>query len=309
MLRGGRDRWIDLLDPTAEELAAKVPREIHDRAIEQLLAPARHEDDPRPKLESHGDYVFGIFLVPVVIAEEDIVFYQEIDVVMTRDVLVTVRKTPADGRPPWDPGPAQEACRDQDNVAMIAYHLVDDIAEGFLDLVDDLNAEIDELEDHVEEWDAERVRTRLSSLRHDMLHIRRTLAPTRDAIREIVDNRIEFEGDEVFTHDVELNFGTAYDKLLRAADNLELARDLVAGVRDYHQAKIANDQNEVMKRLAVIATVFLPLAFLTGFFGQNFSYLVLHIEPGPGAFWLLGVGIELTAAIGLFALIKRKHWL
>jgi magnesium transporter len=303
------DRWIDLLDPTAEELAAKLPGEVHDRAVEQLLAPARHEDDPRPKLESHGDYVFGIFLVPVVVAEEDEVFYQEIDVVLTRDVLVTVRKTPTDGRPPWNPEPAQEACRETDNVALITYHLVDDIAEGFLDLVDDLNAEIDELEDHVEEWDAERIRGRLSSLRHDMLHIRRTLAPTRDAIREVVDNRIEFAGDEVFTHDVELNFGNAYDKLLRAADNLELARDLVAGVRDYHQAKIANDQNEVMKRLAVIATVFLPLAVLTGFFGQNFSYLVFHIEPGLGPFLIFGVGLELAAAIGLFALIKFKRWL
>jgi magnesium transporter len=301
-------RWIDLLDPTAEELAAKVPREIHDRATEQLLAPARHEDDPRPKLESHGDYVFGIFLVPVVVAEEDVVFYQEIDLVMTRDVLVTVRKTPADGQPPWDPGPAQEACRDTDNVAMIAYHLTDDIAEGFLDLVDDVNEEIEELEDNVEGWDAARVRTRLSSLRHDMLHIRRTLAPTRDAVREVVDNRIEFEGDEVFTHDVELNFGNAYDKLLRAADNLELARDLVTGVRDYQQAKIANDQNEVMKRLAVIATVFLPLTFLTGYFGQNFSYLVLHIEPGLGPFLILGVGIELAAAVALFVLIRKRRW-
>ena len=149
------------------------------------------------------------------IAEEDHVFYQEVDVVMTRDVLVTVRKSPPEGRRPWDPTKAQLACRDTDNVAQIAYHLVDDVAEQFLDLVDAINEEIDELEDHVEDWSAERVRVRLSTLRHDMLHIRRTLAPTRDAVREVVDNRIEFEGDEVFTHDVELNFGTAYDKLLR----------------------------------------------------------------------------------------------
>jgi magnesium transporter len=303
------DRWIDLLDPTAEELAAKLPREVHDRALEQLLAPAEHRDDPRPKLESHGDYVFGVFLIPVVVGEEDLVFYQEVDVVMTRDVLVTVRKSPGDGRSPWQPQPAQDACREHDNTAMQMYHLADDIAENFLDLVDGLNEEIDELEDHVEEWDADRIRARLSALRHDLLHIRRTLAPTRDALREVVDNRIEFEGDEVFTHEVELNFGNAYDKLLRAADNLELARDLVAGVRDYHVAKVANDQNEVMKRLAVIATVFLPLAFLTGFWGQNFSYLVLHIATGKAAFWGLGVGLELAAAIGLFALIKWRRWL
>ena len=303
------DRWIDLLDPTPQELKSKLPREVHDRALDQLLAPAEHRDDPRPKLESHGDYVFGVFLIPVVVPEEDLVFYQEVDAVLTREVLVTVRKSPGEGRSPWQPKAAQDSCRDSDNTGMMMYHLVDDIAESFLDLVDALNEEIDELEDHVEAWDADRIRTRLSALRHDVLHIRRTLAPTRDAMREVVDNRIEFEGDEVFTHDVELNFGNSYDKLLRAADNLEFARDLVGGVRDYHVAKVANDQNEVMKRLAVIATIFLPLAFLTGFWGQNFSYLVLHIETGKTAFWLLGIGVELAAAAALFGLIKWRRWL
>ena len=303
------DRWIDLIDPTLEELKAKLPAEVHDRALEQLLAPAQHEDEPRPKLEPHGDYVFGILLVPVLVADEDFVYYQEIDLVITRPLMVTVRKTPEGGRDPWNPTVAQAACRDEDNVAMITYHLIDDVAERFLDLVDGVNDEIDELEDHVEEWSSERIRTRLSTLRHDMLHIRRTLAPTRDAVREVIDNRVEFAGDEVFTHEVELNFGNAYDKLLRAADNLELARDLVAGVRDYHQAKIANDQNEVMKRLAVLATIFLPLTFLTGFFGQNFSYLVLHIEVGKVPFWVLGIGLEIAAAIGLFILIKVRRWL
>jgi magnesium transporter len=306
---GAGDRWIDLLDPSRKELEARLPAEVHDRALDQLLAPAQHADDPRPKLESHGDYVFGVLLIPVVVKEEDLVYYQEVDLVMTRDVLVTIRKSPDGGRPPWEPHEAQAACRDTENVALITYHLVDDVAERFLDLIDDLNDEIEELEDHVEDWAASQVRERLSQLRHDMLHIRRTLSPTRDAIREIVDNRVEFTGDEVFTHDVELNFGNAYDKLLRAADNLELSRDLVAGVRDYHQAKIANDQNEVMKRLAVLATVFLPLAFLTGFFGQNFSFLVNDIEVPQWTFWVLGVGLEIAAAIALFVLIRKRRWL
>lgn len=306
---GAGDRWLDLLDPSREELDKHLPAEVHDRALEQLLAPAAHDDEPRPKLEAQGDYVFGVLLIPVLDKEGDEVFYQEVDLVVTRELLITVRKTPPNGRPAWEPGSAQASCRDEDNVAMITYHLVDDVAERFLDLVDDVNDEIDELEDHVEEWSSERIRTRLSALRHDLLHIRRTLAPTRDAVREIIDDRVEFGDEEVFTHDVELNFGNAYDKLLRAADNLELARDLVSGVRDYHQAKIANDQNDVMKRLAVIATVFLPLTFLTGFFGQNFSYLVLHIEPGKGAFWLLGIGLELAATIALVLLIKLRRWL
>jgi magnesium transporter len=300
------DRWIDVLDPSREELQARLPAEIHDRALEQLLAPAEHADEPRPKLESHGDYVFGVFLIPVVVKEEDFVFYQEVDVVMTRDALVTIRKTPENGRQPWDPSSAQSACRDTENVAMITYHLVDDVAERFLDLIDDLNDEIEELEDHVEDWRAERVRERLSQLRHDMLHIRRTLSPTRDAIREIVDNRVEFEGDEVFTHDVELNFGNAYDKLLRAADNLELSRDLVAGVRDYHQSKIANEQNEVMKRLTVVASILLLPTLIVGLYGQNFDNMP-ELHWSWGYYWSLGL-IAITTVMQL-VYFRWKKWM
>ncbi len=256
---------------------------MHERAPEQLLAPARHDDEPRPKLDPQGDYVFGVLLVPVLDAAEEEVFYQEIDLVITRDTIVTVRKTPrAGGRPSWDPSTAQASCRNEDNVAMVAYHLIDDVAEHFLDLVDGLNDEIDALEDNVEVWTSEKIRARLSGLRHDMLHIRRTLArtrdavrirrtlaPTRDAVREVIDNRVEFAGEEVFTHEVELNFGNAYDKLLRAADNLELARDLLAGVRDYHQAQIANEQNDVMKKLTAIASILLLPTLIVGLYGQN----------------------------------------
>jgi hypothetical protein len=90
---------------------------VHDRALEQLLAPAQHEDEPRPKLESHGDYVFGVLLVPSFLVDEDELFYQEVDLVMTRDALVksTASRTTFD------------------------------------------------------DWPSERIRMRLSSLRHDVL--------------------------------------------------------------------------------------------------------------------------------------------
>jgi magnesium transporter len=301
------EKWIDLLDPTAEELDRALPEEVHDRALEHLLAPTRHDDEPRPRLESHGDYVFGVFLVAVAVREEDRVYYQEVDLVLTRDRLVTVRKTPA-GRESYDTTAARAACRADEPVGMVVYHLLDDIAERFLDLVDEVNAEIEELEDGVDQLPASTIRQRIADLRHDLLNIRRTLAPTRDAVRAVVDNRVDLDGDELFPHEVEINIGFVLDKLLRATDGLELSRDLVAGVRDFHQAEVANNQNEVMKRLAVIATVFLPLAFLTGFFGQNFTYLTTKVEIPTWTFWVLGVGLELGAAIGLFIMIKKRGW-
>jgi magnesium transporter len=302
---GAADAWIDLLDPSEEELRKQIPGELHSTALAQLVAPARHDDEPRPKLEGHGEYIFGVFLIPVVVPEEDLVFYQEVDLVLTATRLVTVRKTP-DGRPPFDPAAARKSCREHESVGMIMYHLVDEVAECYLDLVDGLNDEIDELEDNVEQWPAQRVRDRLSTLRHDMLHIRRTLAPMRDAVRNVIDDRIELETTEIFTRNVELSFGTAYDKLLRAVDGLELSRDLVAGVRDYHQAKIANDQNEVMKRLTVIASVLLVPTFIVGLYGQNFKDVPeLRWSFGYGWSWAM---IVLTT-IGQLVFYRRKGWL
>jgi magnesium transporter len=118
---------------------------------------------------------------------------------------------------------------------------------------------------------AELTRARVSALHHDLLHIRRTLSPMRDAVRRVIDGTVEVENAaEVFPRDVEVAFNAAYDKFLRAPDGLDLARDLLAGVRDYMQAKIANDQNEVMKRLTAIASLLLLPTFIVGLYGQNF---------------------------------------
>ena len=60
----GTVTWIDLVDPDQAAIEAALGRTLHARALDQLLAPHRHRDDPRPTLEGHGDYVFGVFLVP-----------------------------------------------------------------------------------------------------------------------------------------------------------------------------------------------------------------------------------------------------
>jgi len=298
--------WIDLLDPTAEQLRAQAPRDLEETALDLLLAEPEHEDEPRPTLQGHGDYVFGVFLLAVAVPDEDDVFYQEIGLVLTHETLLTVRKTPAGGRPAYDPAELHEAVKPEDSTGMIVYRLLDDLAERYLDLVDDLDSEIDELEDRVESQPAATTRERISALRHDLLHIRRTLAPMRDAVRRIVVNAVEVEqGPEVFPHEVEVAFNAAYDKLLRALDGLELSRDLLASVRDYQQAKISNDQNEVTKRLTVIASLLLVPTFIVGLYGQNFRDI-------PELRWRLGYGyvwglIVVTTLLQLWW-FRRKNW-
>jgi magnesium transporter len=300
--------WIDLIDPTPEELREKLPQELYETALDRLLTPAEHTDEPRPTLQSHGDYIFGIFLVAVAVPEEDRVFYQEVDVVVTHDVLVTVSKTPP-GEHFYDPRPVRGSCRPGDSAGMMFYRLVDDIAERYLDLVDQLDGEIDELEDSVETAPAPQTRDRLSELRHDLLHIRRTLAPTRDAIRRVVDNVVEVEEGqpEVFPHDVEVAFNSAYDKLLRAFDGLELSRDLIASVRDYLQAKIANDQNEVTKKLTALASMLLVPTFIVGVYGQNFKHHFPELGWQWGYAWSWGLIVVTTIAQLVF--FRRRNWI
>jgi magnesium transporter len=110
----------------------------------------------------------------------------------------------------------------------------------------------------------------------------------------------------VFTRDVELDFASVYDKLLRAADGLELARDLVSGVRDYYQAKVAINQNEVMKRLTVIASVLLVPTFIVGLYGQNFDDMP-ELRWGWGYGWSWGLIIA-TTVIQL-AFYRWKRWI
>src|SRR5215470_1623986 len=300
--------WIELLDPDEAELRKAVPAGIHDLTLEQLLRPALHDDEPRPRLEGQLNYVFGVFLVPVAIRDEDRVFYQEIDFVATRERVVTVFKTPERGYP-FECGTVREtvAKGGDDRAGVIVYRLVDQIAEYFLDLVDALDDEIDELEDGIETWSAAQIRQRISDLRHDLLHVRRTLAPTRDAVRRIVDHRIDVgEGPEVMPRDIELDFADAYDKLLRALDGLDLSRDLLSSARDYSQAKVANDQNEVTKRLTVIASVLLVPTFIVGLYGQNFRNIP-ELRWGFGYAWSWGL-IILTTALQL-AYFRWLGWI
>ncbi len=299
-------KWIDLVDPDEEAILEGTSGiELHDLALKQLLRPTVAGDEPRPRLETHGDYVFGILLVPVVVTDEDRVYYQEVGLVLTESRAVTVRKTPVDGSA-FDIAVLEETHEKENSAGYVAYRVVDEVAERFLELVDNLNEEIDEMEDHVEEWPNQMVRSRLSDLRHDLLGIRRTLSPTRDAIRRVIDDRVELDSGDLFPRHIELHFGDALDKLLRATEGLELARDLVAGVRDLHLSQVANDQNEVMKRLTAVASILLFPTLIVGLYGQNFDRMPeLQWRYGYGFSWAL-ILIITVAQLWYF---RRKHWI
>jgi magnesium transporter len=293
-------RWLDLLDPSREELLEALQVRVDPKVLDAMLAEA--VDRPRPHLEGHGSYVFGALVAIVPIPEEDRLENREIDFVATTERLVTVRKTPPAGSA-WQPE-CLEAVKDAP-VGELVFQLVDDVAQSFLDVVDVADAEIDELEDHIEDWPSARVRRRISGLRHDLIHARRTVGATRAKVRRITDKRLDLADEQLFPEDVERLFADTYETLFRAGEELDIARDLLASSRDYHQSLIAENQNEIVKKLTVIASVLLLPTLIVGFYGQNFD----------GAFdefyWTVGISMLLimgSTAVQL-AFFRWRRWI
>jgi magnesium transporter len=302
--------WVDLLDPDEAELR-KHAADVDRGTFELLLARADPEGRVRPTLRGQGDYVFGLLLSAVLEPAEDRLYYQEIDLVIRRDRVLTVRKTPPDGKP-FDPARVREVCSVHQHVppGKVVYHLVDEVAERYLDLLDGIDGEIDELEENVDVWESERLQKRLTEIRHDLLHLRRTLSPTRDAVRGIVDGRTDIEPGmlrrQVFSDELERAFGPVLDKFLRATESLEFSRDLLAAVRDYHSTQIAYEQNETIRRLTVIASLVLLPTFIVGVYGQNFSDI-------PERSWHFGYafswGVIVLVTIAQLIFFRRKRWI
>jgi magnesium transporter len=299
----GAPAFVDLLDPDREELRRAVPAALAPADEWQALRPA---GDARPRIVARDGYLFAVLLVAVAIPEEDRIYYQELDVIVAPAELVLVRKTPPDGEP-FDTGVVHDACREHDAPGVKAAILLDTVAERYLALVDDIDAEIDELEDALERLNARAVGRRIADLRHDILRIRRTLTPTRDAVRRLVDGRLDEEaGPDLIPRDAEIRLGDVYDKLLRAAESLDLARDLVSSARDYHQAVVANQQNDVTKRLAVIASLLLVPTFIVGVYGQNFDHMPeLHWRLGYAFSW----GVIVVTTVAQLVFFHWKRWI
>jgi magnesium transporter len=297
--------WRDLLDPSADELLAALGVLLPDVLVEQLVA----EPDPhrRPRLTGGNGWIAGTLQVPVLVEAEDRLFYQEVGLVLTAAQVITLRKTPP-GEAPFDPaGTGDVSAGEQAPAAgRIAYQLIDEVAERYLDLEDSLFAELDELDEHIDEWRAERIRRRITDLRHDILDIRRTLGPTREAVRRLVDVRLDTGGERVVGEELRPFFAEAYDKLLRATEGLDFSRDLLSAAREYHQSRIAQEQNDIVKKLAVVASLLLVPTFIVGNYGQNFDHMP---ELGWRLGYLFSWGVIALTTIAQLAFYRWRRWI
>jgi magnesium transporter len=135
--------------------------------------------------------------------------------------------------------------------------------------------------------------------------VRKLVTPQRDMVASMLSQVIPIPG---LTAEGERYVRDLYDHLIRISDMVDSYRDLVSGSLDAYMSVVSNRLNDVMKQLTIIATVFLPLSFLTGFFDQNFAWLVRQLGSLT-VFLVLGVGTEVVAVAALLLLFRRRGWM
>jgi magnesium transporter len=298
-------RWIDLVDPTADELLASLPGNVDPEVVDVLAERAGEGAAPRSLIESHGAYVFGLLVAARPLPDEDRVVYLEIGLVATPTLLVTVRKSPRDGGGPFDPAALHPAVAEQAPAGVLVHRLFDDVADTYLNAVETVHAEIEELEDGLDVWPSSRVRTRISLLRHELLDSRRMVSTLRAAVRRILDGRVEIGDHGLFPQPVEALFAETSETLVRVTEELDIARDLLAGVRDHHQSMIVESQGDVVKKLTVVASLVLVPSLIVGYYGQNFASA--FDEP----YWSIGVSslLILSSTVVQLALYRWRRWI
>ena len=286
--------WLDLEDTGPETIALlREVFKLHPLAIEDA-----QEFHQRPKIEDYDDFVslvaYGAGGLDEPLAEVH-AFYAE-------HFLVTVHRqsVPAIGN----------ACHALTRVPttrrLIAlYRLLDALVDSMFPFLAAMDDRIDDLQDAIFENPEKEQLAALFALKRQLVNMRKLVTPQRDMVSSIVAQVVVLPG---MTPDTERYIRDLYDHLIRISDMVDSYRDLLGGSLDAYMSMVSNKMNEQMKQLTIIATVFLPLTFLTGFFGQNLGWLVNHIGS-LDAFLLFGVGANVLAVVALWIMAKRRGWM
>ena len=192
-----------------------------------------------------------------------------------------------------------------DDPARLLHAVVDGLVDSFFPRLAAIDDRIDLLEDEIFGDGGEAASQKIFAMKRELVGMRKVIAPQRDLFGSIVAGVETFPG---LTGEDQRYFRDVYDHLIRIGDVVDTYRDLLTGAMDVYLSTVSNRLNGVMKQLAIIATVFMPLTFLTGFFGQNLGWLVSHVD-GVGAFVAFGLGLELLTLAIVLGYFARRGWL
>lgn len=287
--------WLDLHGPSAAELdLLGQVYGFHPLAVEDAKTFGQ-----RPKLDPYDGYVF-LAVYGAVSDEDDLV---EVNCFYSERFLVTVRR---DSCPAFVEVRKRQARRREAELqpVKVLYRVVDGLVDSFFPTLSRLDDFMDAVEESVLSRPGEEQMRRVFATKSELVRLRKVVVPQRDLMASLANGVADLPGTD---DESERHFRDVYDHLIRLTDAIDGSRDLLTSLMDVYLSTVSNRLNEVVKRLTVIATIFLPLTFITGFFGQNFGWMVDRVGGLP-AFVGLGVGTQLIAFAALIAIFRRRGW-
>ena len=301
--------WVDMENPDeAEDETILVSLlDFHPLSIEDTRRGSG--DDPHlPKVDEFPEYLFVIFSVVerVQAGEAELrsgpsIRTRQLSAYITSRVLVTHH---------------YQALRSIGTVSQFLnknpevmkrgpdylFHLIiDDVVDHYTPILDGLDDALDWLEKDVFHSPRPQTMAHVLQMKRTIMTIRRIAFYQREMLNRL--SRGEFD---LISANEMVYYRNVYDHLVRMTDIADTYRDMISGLLDAYLSVTSNRLNQVMKVLTIISTIFLPLSFITGFFGMNFAYLpTLEWEYGTA----LASGIMILVAAVMLWIFKRNHWM
>jgi len=294
--------WVDFRDepPEAGRRILAYVFHFHPLAVDDALA-----ESHVPKVDDWGEYLYLVLhALEFNAGEQQGLSTVELDIFAGRNYVVTHREQPVEAvERVW------ALCGKDERVlgrgaARLLYHLVDEVVAGHMPVVDRMDEEMDRVEEQILSAPGPASLPQVLSIKRALLHLRRIVAPQRETL-----NRLARDELSVIPATERIYFRDVYDHLVRLYDIVEGLRDLAAGALDTYLSVINNKMNEVMKTFTLITVLFMPISFLTGFFGTNF--FTAAAPPlgwtGRAVFWVFCAAMVLVPAL-MYLWLKRRRW-
>jgi magnesium transporter len=297
--------YVDTSNPTWVQV-----RGLHD--IEKLkelwdefnFHPLIQEDilntRQRPKVEDYGDQIFVV--LKMLYIEDGQLQQEQVSLVFSDKFIFSFQESERKIFSPIKERLELDNTRmRKGNSDYMAYALMDVIIDYYFEALEEVNTKIEDIEDVL--W-SDSDNDTLADIHHSrrmLIQFRKSVWPLRDSVNSLLRNESPIVHDET-----KLFIRDTYDHIVQIVDNLDNNRELISGLHDMYMTNISNKMNEVMKVLTIIATIFIPLTFIAGIYGMNFSYMPeLQWEWSYPVVW----GIMIITTIGMIIYFKRKNWI
>ena len=291
--------WIDLERPTDDDLQAVSEHvKLHPLTLQDAQTFSQ-----RPKIDDYDDYVYMVVFGVDPGTDSGQPLLREVHLVLSGDAVITIHRRPNDSLNLLRRRYTDQTARSR---LFFVYQILDAVTSTFVPVLSRVDDDIDDIEERVIDTPREADLKRIFSLKRDLVAMRQVISPMRDMFLRRQDHFSKLPGLEA---DELLYFRDLYDGLIRTAETVDAYRDLLSGATDLYLSTVANRQGEVNRQLTIIATIFLPLTFFTGFFGQNFSLLTGHFINHGWTFWVFGVGLLVVSVLGFYLWFRHRGWI